>query len=221
MPYVHNRIEKKYLIICEGIDTMGFLIHYLNSPCLKDDMRFSNDIQACNMGGIHDLSRFIGTLKNLEGFDEVRQILVLRDAETDVQAAVRAVKKSFQENSLPVPGGCNQWKSSVDNSIKTAFTLLPNCSDCPATGTIEDLCWAILKDENAEEMKKDVQSFISQIIQKYDSIGSHEHKSRVHTYFSLNKDYISLKIGEAAKAGAFNWESEKLSALRKVIVSGF
>ena len=86
---------------------------------------------------------------------------------------------------------------------------------------MEDLCWAILKDEDAEKQKADVQSFISNIIEKYNSIGSHEHKSRIHTYFSINKNYISFKIGEAAKAGAFDWNSEHLIPLKEVILNGF
>ena len=75
--------------------------------------------------------------------------------------------------------------------------------------------------ENADNMKDDVQCFVHNIVEKYNSIGSHEHKSRIHTFFSVNKDYISFKIGEAAKAGAFNWEHEKLNGLKELLSTGF
>ena len=42
-------------------------------------------------------------------------------------------------------------------------------------------------------------------------------KTRLHTYFSITDNYVSLKIGEAAKAGAFNWESPKLSPLKSFL----
>lgn len=221
MPYYHSSIKKQYLIICEEKDTEGFIIEYINNPGLKDDLRFSNDLQTFNMGEINDLSRFLSTLKNMDGFEDIKQILILRDAETSVQSAVQSIKNALQANDLPVPDECNQWKSNESCSIKTAFSLLPNCSKCPEAGALEDLCWNILKDKDAEEQKKDVQSFISGIIEKYDSIGSHEHKSRIHTFFSINKNYVSLKIGEAAKAGAFDWNSEHLMPLKEVILNGF
>ena len=56
MPYYHSSIKKQYLIICEGKDTEGFIIEYINNPGLKDDLRFSNDLQTFSMGGINDLS---------------------------------------------------------------------------------------------------------------------------------------------------------------------
>ncbi|MBQ8095143.1 MAG: hypothetical protein IJ242_16445 [Clostridia bacterium] len=173
------------------------------------------------MGGISDLGRFLSTLKKLEGFDSIKQLLILRDAETSVQSAVKSIKKALETNDLPVPDECNQWKSNDGCSIKIAFSLLPNCSKSPEEGALEDLCWAILKGEDAGKQKADVQRFISNIIEKYDSIGSHEHKSRIHTYFSINKNYISFKIGEAAKAGAFDWNSDHLISLKDVILNGF
>ena len=221
MPYVHNEIKKDYLILCEGTDTEGFIINYLNSPCLKYDSRFRNDIQTFNIGGINDLSRFIRTLKNMERFEDIKQLLVIRDAETDVQSAIRSVKKSFEDNNLPIPDDCNQWKANVECGLKTCFTLLPNCNNSPIPGALEDLCWTILKKDASKEMKQDVKDFVKQIIEKYDSIGPHVHKSRLHTFFSINKDYISFKIGEAAKAGVFNWEDEHLASLRELIASGF
>ena len=221
MHYDHSRIKKQYLIICEGVDTERFIISYLNNSSLESDPRFGNDIQTFDMGGISDLGRFLSTLKNLEGYESIKQLLILRDAETSVQSAIQSIKNALQANDLPVPDECNQWKSDDGCSIKIAFSLLPNCSKSPESGALEDLCWAILKDEDAEKQKADVQSFISNIIEKYDSIGSHEHKSRIHTFFSINKNYISLKIGEAAKAGAFDWNSEHLMPLKEVILNGF
>ena len=58
------------------------------------------------------------------------------------------------------------------------------------------------------------------IKKNYGTISTHEHKSRLHTYFSVNEKYISLKIGEAAKAGAFAWDHEKLDGLRNIISEG-
>ncbi len=223
MPLELKRIVKPYIILCEGKDALNFLIAYLNSTALQSDLRFSKSIQSFDFGGINDLSLFLSNLTQMEGFDKVTRLLVLRDAETNVETAIQSVKRAFSENGLPVPDNCNEWKGEGEEHtlIQTAYTLLPYCSVTPNAGTLEDLCWSILARDDSPQMKEDIQQFINHVVEKYNSVGSHEHKSRLHTYFSINKDYISFKIGEAANAGAFNWESEKLTGLKDTISNGF
>lgn len=221
MPRDQLIIKKSFLVLCEGIDTFNFLCCYLNSPVLHCDSRFSNDIQICNFKGISELTAFISNLQKMDNYTEVNRIVVLRDAERDVQGAIQSIKSSLDINNLPIPDCCNEWKSSDDDSMRVAYTLLPTCNNEPTVGALEDLCWDILNLNDAQSIKEDIQVFLQSIIHKYNSIGSHEHKSRLHTYLSVNKDYISLKIGEAAKAGAFNWEHEKLNALKQLLSDGF
>ena len=221
MPYEIKRIVKSYIILCEGLDTLNFMVQYLNSKELSKDNRFGNCIQVLNFGGISDLSMYLNNLRNMEGYENVTHILVLRDAETETDRAVRMIRKALNDNSLPIPDECNKWCGEDNDEIKVAFTLLPSCSNKPVEGALEDLCWLILKDENAQEMRHDVQDFVVSIRDKYKSIKSHEHKSRLHTYFSVNENYISLKIGEAATAGAFDWGSENLLPLKELIEAGF
>lgn len=221
MAYIRNRILKPFLILCEGKDIENFVICFLESDALAYDSRFSNDIQAFDFGGIKDLEVFIGNLTKMEGFEFVRRILVLRDAETDVDQAIKMVQKAFRKNGLAVPDQPHEWKNRLDSSaIMTAFTLLPACNPNPVPGALENLCWDILKDQYAQDMRKDVLGFIDDIKKNYGTISTHEHKSRLHTYFSVNEKYISLKIGEAALAGAFAWNHEKLDSFRELIAEG-
>lgn len=221
MAYVHNRILKPFLVLCEGKDVENFLISYLESDALAYDSRFSNDIQAFNFGGVENLGVFIGSLTKMDGFEIVRRILVLRDAETDVDQAVKMVQNAFRVNDLAVPDRPHEWKKGNDSSAPvTAFTLLPACNSNPIPGALEDLCWDLLKDKHAKDMQRDVLGFISDIKKNYGTISTHEHKSRLHTYFSVNEKYISLKTGEAASAGAFAWDHEKLDGLRELIEDG-
>lgn len=215
-----NRIVKTYILLCEGIDTLNFLIQFLNSKTLADDKRFSNDIQAFDFGGINNLEKYILNLKNMEGFDDVNRILIIRDAETDVSVAVNMIKTALRNSDLPIPEYCNEWKSDGDE-IKIAFTLMPTCSSEPVPGALEDLCWNILSDAISHNMREDVGEFVNQMENDYSSIGSHEHKSRLHTCLSVNKDFISLKIGEAAKAGAFDFNNTWLDPLKDVLRKGF
>ncbi len=224
MARVRNRIEKPYLILCEGIDVENVMIGYLNSAALAFDRRFANDIQTLNFKGVEELPVYLGNLKKMEGYEIVRQILVLRDAERDVQKAINMVTKAFRVNGLPVPDSVHTWikaSDSAEQKIATAFTLLPTCDANPTEGALEDLCLDILKAEYADDMQKDIQGFINEVKNKYGSVSAHEHKSRLHTYFSVNEGFISLKIGEAALAGAFDWGSEKLNGLKELMAAGF
>lgn len=223
MAYERIRIIKKYLILCEGMDTMRFVIEYLASKTLMYDKRFDNDIQAFDFGGIDNLRSYLGNLMRMEGFDSVHHTLILRDAETDVQKAERMVKTALGANQLPVPERPHEWRTedtSAASHPAIAFTLMPSCNQHPTTGALEDLCWSILKGTNAEEMRADVQGFIDVIKQRYGTVSTHEHKSRLHAYLSVNERYISMKIGEAAKAGAFDWTSDKLAGLKELIAEG-
>lgn len=214
----NNKILKKYLILCEGIDTFKFIINYLESDALKYNNRFGNDIQALNFGGINDLHKFISIIKNMEGFENVNRILILRDAETNADKAIKSIQNDLKTEGFPVPPSCNKWTED-NNILKIAFTLMPACSSQPINGALEDLCREILKDNYG--MKADINEFVERIKQTYKSIGAHEHKSKLHSFLSVNKGFISLKIGEAATAGAFDWNNTKLNSLKEIIELGF
>lgn len=219
MAIEHTSICKKFLILCEGKDTEKFIINYLNSKALKADPRFSSDIQTFDFGGIDGLELFMQGLQNMEHFDEVQHILVIRDAERNVQKAENSVKKAFKMNGLPIPAECCEWET--DDGIATAYVLMPSCNKTPVPGALEDLCWDILKENSNAGMKKDVQRYIDGVKQNYSTIRAHEHKSRLHVWLSSHDKYVSLKVGEAAQKGVFDWKSERLHSLRKLIEEGF
>ena len=186
-------IECPYFILCEGLDDFKFLVSYLNSDALMYDSRFSNDIQVEKYDGVDNLASFLDNLIKMDNFEKINRILIIRDAETEASSAPAKIQSALFNNNLPVPSSCNKWADS-DGILKTAFTLFPSCNEVPVNGALEDLCWEILAREDSEIFKNDVQSFVGNMKDKYDSIRSHEHKSRLHTYFSVNDEYISMKI---------------------------
>lgn len=91
---MNNRNRKKYIILCDGVDTLNFMLYYLNSKELKYEPRFSNDIQLLNFVGIDELFRSISILQRMDDFDTVSRMLILRDAETDVNSANCSVRNA-------------------------------------------------------------------------------------------------------------------------------
>ena len=109
MPIENDRILKNYLILCEGKDAQLFLVNYLESKALRDDQRFSQDIQVLDFGGIGDLRKYIMNLKNMEGYEAVKHILIIQDSETDVNKAISSIQNALKGSGLSTPSKCNEW----------------------------------------------------------------------------------------------------------------
>lgn len=97
---------------------------------------------------------------------------------------------------------------------KVGFVLFPTCDNIAQDGTLEDLCLSILSDSNAEETLEEIGLFLTQLEKRRQKPFSRIFKAKLHTFFSVHDNYVSLKIGEAAEAGAFNWKNPVLEPLK-------
>lgn len=209
-----NTIHKNHLILCEGMDEKKFLIRYLNSSALEETPFFSEDIEVFNFGGNENLSNYLTALKGISGYSEVVSLLVIRDAELDAQKAVRQIQSALRANGLAVPDTQGQWTKSIP---KTCFLLFPALGTEERPGTLEDLCVTILDDASTETPLEEIDVFVKHLEQDRGQTFSHRHKTRLHTYFSVNNKFVSMKVGEAADAGAFNWSHPNLAPLKDCI----
>ena len=75
----NTRILKDNLILCEGRDEQEFLIKYLNSSALSDIAGFSNDFQVIDFGGNSELIQKLAILKNMDNFENVKSLMIIRD----------------------------------------------------------------------------------------------------------------------------------------------
>lgn len=209
-----STIKKKHLILCEGIDEWKFLVRFLNSPALKDNPFFSEEIEVFDFGGNEELSTYLEALKLIEGFSDVVSLLVIRDAELDARKAARQVQNALRENDLDVPDRQGQW---TERTPKTCFLLFPDFGKKESPGTLEDLCITILDDTVTETPLEEIDAFVEHLEKDREQTFSHRHKTRLHTYFSTNNKLVSLKLGEAADAGAFDWSHPNLKPLKECL----
>ena len=204
-------IRKNHLILCEGMDAWKFLVRYLNSPALQENPFFTENIEVLDFGGNENLSGYLTSLKGIQGYSDVVSFLVIRDAELDAQKATRQVQSALRTNELDVPVAQGQWTEGVP---KTCFLLFPALDTEERPGTLEDLCLTILDDTAAETPIEEIDTFVEHLEQDREQIFSHRHKTRLHTYFSVNNKFVAMKLGEAADAGAFNWSHPNLEPLK-------
>ena len=217
MPQETAKIVKQNVIFCEGVDERNFLIYYLNSEEMKEYPIFSNDIQVIDFGGNEELKSKLELLRISPGFNQIKFLFIIRDAESDAKKAVAQIRSSLRKNGLPVPKGPGEWESAEDG-ITIGFLLFPTCDDTADAGTLEDLCLSILKQPDHFTMTEEIHKFLEHLRREYQREFPHEHKTKLHTYFSITDKFIGMKIGEAANAQAFDWNSPNLEFLKNFLL---
>lgn len=192
-------------LLVEGVDAKIFCIW----ACAAYNFEH---IQVQDFGGIKDLDNFLSLLTVLPNYQKVPAILIVRDAETNSESAIQSIKSSLEKNNFCVPAEPYNY---CQGQPSTEFAILPgniNSNGKYSSGALEDLCMLTVK--NSPLLEK-VDEFLT-LIQKETPL-THFHKSRLHSYLSVNNKFVGMKIGEAAKAGAWNWEHSALSKLKKAM----
>jgi hypothetical protein len=93
------------------------------------------------------------------------------------------------------------------NNPKIAFMFFPGFDKAGLrAGALEDRCLDIVKDFSTFGC---VDAYI-QCLQSNANEIKRSHKTKLHAYLSGKNDFVGLKIGEGAKAGAWDWEHSKL-----------
>ena len=90
-------ITHKKLLLAEGRDAELFLVW------AGRHFRYERDFQVMDFGGIKELTNFLKLLANDESFDDVETIVIVRDAETDAEAATSSIQHSMTQANIPVP----------------------------------------------------------------------------------------------------------------------
>lgn len=218
MSIERKKILKSYLILCEGKDAEGFLINYLESEALAKDQRFSNDIQILDFGGNENLSNYLMNLMNMDKFDRVTSLAVIRDAENDYDKACREVIGSLRKCGFTFPSKCAEWVDDKSGMLRIGFILFPLNN---TAGTLEDLCLRTLSENNSKSVLHSIDSFLDIMESSCGRNYRRRHKNKVHTYLSSSEKYVTMPLGMASRAGAFNWNSAELEPLKIFLEKGF
>lgn len=220
--------EYPYVIFCEGRDEKEWLIsyiEYLRTQCNLPDQFYVHDL-----GGNEDMLRVLPAISKLSNYNTAKAILFIRDAETNYQAAINSLSgkllKSFHFDASIASLYCNNWYVTEDN-IKIGFTLFPGIAPGGTilNGTLEDLCCSILKTQSNIISTEEMQNLGIQYLNSLEKLQNQQfkrlHKNRLHTYFSGTDQFVGMKIGEAARAGCFDFSSCKLEYLKNIFTEIF
>ena len=207
-----KKIELKCskLLLKEGADAYFFLIW----ACVNFGI---DDVQVLDYGGINELTKYLGQLKLAPCFDDlIKTIVIIRDAERNAGGAVSSIKTSLRANGLPIPNIPFEFCEKGD--LRTAFAIFPGNVDESGAftdGTLEDMCLTMIENEPLVEC---VNAFLECATTKDEPL-THTHKSAIHAYFSAKNKFVGMKIGEAAKSGALDWEHETFESFKQLMQS--
>lgn len=215
--------EYPYVILCEGQDEKNFLIWYLEY-LKKNEQTFQDKHNIIDFGGNEDLERTLKTISLTDFYDDMKSFLIIRDAERDVEVAIKFLKAQIKRNwNINLEADGAPKKNS--DGVKVGFFLLPGMNESGnfRNGTLEDLCLELVQIPSRENISaKDIYSltleFLTEIKNRRNIDFSRIHKNRIHALLSGTDKFVGMKIGEAAKSGAFDLSSEYLSIFRKRIL---
>ena len=208
----NKEIKRPHLILCEGADATLFMIYYLNYLIENNESEFDN-FQAVDFEGNENLPRFLQLLKLSTNYNTIKSITIIRDAEKDHIAAKQSVSSALKNHGFSAPSQTNEIVQ--DDTRKIAFVLFPTLSETTEDGTLEDLYVKNLV-ESPDELIKDIDVFINGLKEKGHNI-PRPHKSRLYTYFAVTDKFTSLKLAEAAQAGAFDFDCSEMNGLKKLL----
>jgi hypothetical protein len=201
------QINKQKLLLAEGADAHRFLIY--TCKAYK-----KSDVQVIDFGGIDELRMFLRNLVQIMAdFSKVKTLVIVRDAETNIDSAVAKISSALRNVSLPVPSGPFQFSSN--NRIKTAFMLFPGPDENGkwGDGTLEELC---LRTVNDTPLLKCVDGYL-QCAEKSKEDLRHPGKSRLYAYLAGKDDHAGKRLGEAARDKVWKFNHRSMAAFKKII----
>ena len=218
-----NKIDKPHVILCEGRDAKYFLIWYL---CFLEKINpVFKKFCVYDFGGVNELPQFFKSFSMQSDFRKtVKSVSVIRDGEKDFKGACDSVKEAFKKCQFNMPDRpfyCIT-NSKEGYNIKTGFILFPKISSEPQNGALEDLCLQILSKSDASALVEKGKALLNELSDeagmKLDEKFPRKHKNQLSLYFSMTDDFTFCKIGEAAKAGAFDFQHSALTPLKEFLL---
>ena len=214
-------IIHRNLILCEGTDDWNFFVEYLNSSeRAKEDKRYAEDVDVLSYDGNRNIGAFLQTVQKTSGYAGVKTLLVIGDAEDDARIAEQRLKSALGRAGLSVPESLGEWECS--RSVATAYLLFPSLDTSIENGALEHFCMRVIREEyHPAEVLQEVTEVMQLLKQQRLRTFANEFKPKVHGFLSFTENFVGLKIGEAAKAGAFDWGSDRFDYLNALLKEGF
>lgn len=196
-------ITKPKLLLGEGREEQLFFTELLKF------MNISN-MEILIYNGKDNLSKYLKNLPNIPGFSELISLGITRDADDNKDRALQSVLTALTNNKLPTPA--EQNKNNSENQLSTKIFILPNNH---SGGMLEDLCLESIADDLQMSC---VEGYFQCIQNQTGRQPKNMAKAKVHAWLASQIE-PDKRLGEAAKAGYWDWNSPAFTPLKDFILS--
>lgn len=201
-----TEITKPKLLVGEGIEE-----EQLFRELIKNILPNNSDILITSYGGKYNLAKFLKALPLIPNFQELESLGITRDADNSIQSAFDSVCSALKNNNLPAPRKLNN-PTAINNNLKVSIFFLP---DNQKEGMLEDLCLQSVEDDLGMSC---VDSYFECINNKARRQPKNMAKARLHAWLA-SKKISDKRLGEAAKAGYWDFENSAFNKLKNFILS--
>ena len=190
-------IKSSVQLLVEGNDQRNFF------EALVEHLQLT-EVQIRNFGGVNELRRYLAALVNVAHFSTVRQIGIVRDAETSATSAFASMQSALRNANLAVP---DQPAMLAQGKPNVSVLVLPDEAD---SGMLETLLCKIFAgtpvDRCIDELFACVKPVLSKELKRPE-------KARCHAWLATKPD-PHLSVGIAAKRGYWNLDHSALAGVR-------
>ena len=184
-------------LLVEGNDQRNFfeaLVKHLNLL----------GVQTRNFGGVDQLRGYLAGLVNMAHFSTVRQLGIVRDAETSAASAFQSVQSALRNARLPVPDRPAKVALGKPN---VSVLVLPDGAD---SGMLETLLCKTFADTPVDRCIDKLFACVRPLLP---SELKRPEKARCHAWLATKSD-PHLSVGFAAKRGYWDLDHSALAGVR-------
>lgn len=193
------KIVRPKLLIVEGRDEEMFF-----GAALQDHLGLT-DIQVMPIGGKSKLPQSLAALVLDPAFPTVQSLAIIRDADVTAPGATvvsadqafQSICGSLQRVNLPCPGAHGHFAAG---SPRVGLFIIPNGVD---DGMLETLC---LQSVATLPEFSCVDGYFH-CLQGHGAVPNNLHKARAHAWLASRPE-PDKRVGEAAQAGYWPWDSD-------------
>jgi hypothetical protein len=193
-------VTKPHVLVVEGREEelfFGALLKYLELQ----------NVQVLPIGGKTNLRENLKALIQSSGFLYVTSLGIVRDANTDPDAAFQSVRDALQAVNLPAP---ERSLVPAGDSPRVTVMILPEEG---TPGMLEDLC---LKAVLPDPAMLCIEQYLQCLQQQSLSLPHNVSKAKVQAFLASRPE-AGKRLGEAAQAGYWPWDDATFEQVKNFL----
>lgn len=189
-------IREKKVLAVEGKDEVNFF------DALLKHLGITDDVEVRDVGGKYQFKSKLPALVRTTGFSDVEVFVIIRDADTDANAAFESIRDILKGQDLEPPSQINQFS---DGNSRIGIFIMPGNSD---TGMLEDLCLKTVDEQPAMECANVFIDCASGLRDPPQVMA----KAKAQVFLAAMPE-IANSVGVGAQKGYWNFNSDELDDL--------